>query len=826
MSPELLEAPVGAFFKGMGWAIVHETDEESIVNCDFILDDHVPEFVNFPRIKTAANIALPPDLEKNVRGVFDQSLLDNIHVQRLLHDQFNNGPEYDFIERYSQNLRKVFILKIHEYLNIGYFIDSMVIEAYKAQFDYDQIRAVLNELLLTSLKDVEFSEIDLRYIEVSYSFNENAFAVQVTFDKKDFNLQDELLNQPQKINFYNERSQFFEINHFSKRNRLTISVLWFRDQKLKNFHSYFFNEITTKIIQATSLEVKSGLEEKEEVIYNPRENAQAKKLGLARKIALFIRNYRKNEESPKSTDKLEILDVEYYMTQYPRQEALSEIDNEIKGFILKLLKDENLYDGISDFVKKIAESNLNNQTDEIKRILSGKSLSDIEETLMIHGKNEDLAGGFTRVKGASENTDDFKQTISGVTQDLTNDQKWEVQKLEISQKIEDEVSRIKADGRNVLKEDIIRVVSNQLDASEEDIRLIVGEIVVEAVAKEVVRAEVVPPEFFEKREAELIKEKAKCEAQIVRMKKVMEQMKNEMLRMRDENLKLSNSESLADNLKLKNALAKTMTALKNKDKMLEKIRADYEAVLSATQEKIHLTEERLRDTREEFAKSVENANVEKITLLEKDKEALAAQLELANKKINVISDNMDNKDLKDSDSIQKRDKEILTLKTSISMAQTLIERFKKEKAELELRLSHEAEHSQRLKDEYEKLKTMTLPDRSDSEEEIQNLMLEKRKLEEQNKTQARELKSLEQKLKFATSKMETELKRKTVAATSKGNEAYIKQLEIAGQRMSEATAEIAEKKKEAFKLKQENSVLLSKVAELEKKLAQTDKKAA
>ena len=826
MSPELLEAPVGAFFKGMGWDIVHETDVESVVNCDFILDGHVPEIIDFPRIKTSASIELPPELEKSVRGVFDQTALDNIHVQRLLHAQFNNGPEHDFIERYSQNLKKMFILKIHEYLNVGYFIDTMVIEAYKAQFDYDQIRTVLNELILSSLKDVEFSEIDQRYVEVNYAFNENAFAVQVTFDKKEFNLQEEFLSAPEKINFYNKKTQFFEVNHFSKRNRLTVSVLWFRDQKLKNFHAHFFNEITTKIIQATTLEVKSGLEEKEALNYNPRENEQAKKLGLARKIALFIRNYRKNEEAPKAVEKLEILDVEYYMTQYPRQDALAEIDDEIKGFILKLLQDENLYDGISDFVKKIADTNLDNQTDDIKRILSGKSLSDIEETLMIHGKHEDLAGGFTRVKGAPEEADDFKQTISGVTQDLTNDQKWEVQKLEISQKIEDEVSRIKGEGRNVLKEDIIRVVSTQLDASEDDVRIIVGEIVEEAVAKDVVRAEVVPQEVFNQKEAELVSQKTKYESQIVRMKKVMEQMKNEMLKMRDENLKLSNAESLADNLKLKNALAKTMTALKNKDKMLEKVRADYEAVLSATQEKIHLTEERLRDVREEFSRSSENANVERLSLLEKDNEALAAQLDLANKKINVISDNMDNKDLKESDGIQKRDKEILTLKTSISMAQTLIERFKKEKAELELRLSNEAEHSQRLKDEYEKLKTATIPDQSDSEEEIQNLMIEKRKLEEQNKAQARELKSLEQKLKFASSKMESELKRKTVAATSKGNEAYIKQLEVASQRVADATAEIAEKKKETIKLKQENTVLLAKIAELEKKLGQSDKKAA
>lgn len=839
MSPEQSTASVGAFFRDMGWEIYTEIEGEDYLKCSFILDDYLPEITNFPRVKTDPDLTFVPEIEKDVRGFFDAKNLDIAQVQNLLHAQFDQGPGYDFIERYSQNLKKVFMIKIHEYLNVGYFIDSMVIEAYKNKFDIDIIRSFLNDSLIAALKEVESNE-EQKFIEVSYSFNDQAFAVQISYEKKNFIMEEAYLQKPEKVKELVSRVNFYDVNFFSKRQRLTLSALWFKDQKLKKFKSFFLNETTSKIVESPAVEIQSGLEEKENVLYSP--NDQAKKLAVARKIALFIRNYRRNEDNAKPTAALELEDIERYMGIYPRQDALVEIDSELKQFILKLVTDEDLYNGISDVVKKIADTGLDEQTGEIKKILSGKSLADIEEMLIISGKKEDLGGGFTRIKGQAEEQDTHKQVIEGVTQDLSNNEKWELTRNQLTEKIDEEVTRIKAEGRNVLQDDIVKVVSRQLDASEDDVKFIVSGIVEEAVAKDVVKTEAVQAELEPRKVSETtvvqsaaINElqpalKEKLEGQIGRMKKVMEQMKQEMLKLRAEN-ENRNLEAFttdvkdAEHLKLKNALAKTMGALKAKEKLIEKIRHDHELVIREKDRKLMFLEDRIHEMKQEVADSPEKNLVNTINHLKAEKESLESKLELANKKINIMSENMDNKD---DDAQIKKDKEVVTLKASIRMAQTLIERFKMEKIELEAKLDTERALARKYKEEIDQKVKPTLSNHAeaDLEKELQTLSQEKKSLEDKNRLQSMELKKLEQKLKFTTSQLEAQLRKKGPQAAAKSNEAYIKQLETASQRIAEATNELSEKRKEIIKLKQENNVLSGKLSDLERKISSSDKKAA
>ncbi len=605
-----------------------------------------------------------------------------------------------------------------------------------------------------------------------------------------------------------------------------------KDDSLKNFRSCFLNETAYRIVEQATLEVRSGLEVQETVSYSPRD--QSKKIGLGRKVALFIKNYRKSEEAPKENAKLEVLDIEYYMTFYPRQEAVRDVDDELKRFILKMLKDESFYVGISDYVKNIAESNLDDKTEEIQKILSGKSLGDLEETLLINGECEDLTESFTRVKGKPEDKDDFKQVIGGVTDDLSNNEKWEIKKDLINKQIEEEVTRIKADGNNVLQDDILRVVSKHLDVSDENVKIIISGIVEEAISKDMLVKgkgieESVGQKIIFAKDGDPVS-KSKLEEQNQKMKKLMELMKQEMVRLKEENARISimtptEVEEKGDSIKLKVALAKTMSSLKSKDKILEKIKTDSELLLNEKNLKIEMLEERMRILKDDHAKSADHANLEKLTSLEFENRNLLSKLELSNKKINIISDNMESKEQGD---IVKRDKELGTLKSSIQMAQVLIERFKAEKLELEGKLQSEKDISRKYRDEYEaKMKGGASADQAIAEQEIQAFMIEKRGMEEKNKLAVNEIKKLEQKLKFATSQLESSLKKRMAPPNQqKSNEAYIKQLDVASQRLAEVNSDLAEKKKEILKFKQDNNVLTSKVAELEKKLSNLDKKAA
>lgn len=831
LARELFEAPVGAFFQKLGYELSDNFEAGQTSDEVIVLDDFLPE-LNLPRIKSSSSSVFEPEIEKNVRGCFDQTMLENPEVYNLLRSQFSGEIENDFIERYSKQLKKVFVLKIQDYLNVGYFIDSMIIEAYRGQFNYDQMRTYLNGLFAFALKEIEKNP-DQQYIDVSYSFTEQAFAVQVSFARKDFKLAEDMAPQSEQFKFLATNANFFDLNFFSKRERLTLSVLWFKEPALKKFHSYFLNETSARIVEATNLEVHSGLEEKEAIVYSARD--QGKKLTLARKIALFTKNYRRNEDAPKPTDKLEILDIEYYMSLYPRQDAMVEIDDEIKAFILKLVKDDNLYNGISEFVKKIAETGIDNQTQDIQRILAGKSLLDLEETLLINGQKEDLGGGFTRVKGQAEEADGHKQVISGVTQDLSNNDKWELTKNQLNEKIEEEVTRIKSEGRNVLQDDIVKVVSSQLAVSEDNVKIIVGGLVEEAVSNTLVKGKKLDSVSSAISETNALIDNAnkkKLEEQVTYMKQQMEQMRMEIFRLKEEKSApatsslpvIAGSDVAADTLKLKTALAKTISIMKSKDRLSEKMKLDSEAHARDKEAKIAALEERIQGIKGDYAKSADFANVEKLYELEAENKSLLSKLELANKKINIISDNMD---IKENGEIVKKDKELSTLKTSIQMAQVLIERFKSEKIELEGKLQIEKELSRKIRDEYEsKLKGLSLPNQAEIEEEIQSLMIEKKALEEKSKAQSNEIKKLEQKLKFTVSQLESSNKKKDGQGNQKSNEAYIKQLDVASKKMAEMNADMAEKKKELIKVKQENSALTNKVAELEKKLGSADKKAA
>ena len=89
-------------------------------------------------------------------------------------------------------------------------------------------------------------------------------------------------------------------------------------------------------------------------------------------------------------------------------------------------------------------------------------------------------------------------------------------------------------------------------------------------------------------------------------------------------------------------------------------------------------------------------------------------------------------------------------------------------------------------------------------------------------------KQLEQKLKMTTVQLEDFQKKKSTATSSvsKGNDIYIKQLEIANSRLADAANDLNGKKKELHKLKQENGLLNTKLAEFERKANMNDKKAS
>lgn len=827
VTSELASSPVGIFFQeelGLDLATKYVAGQEYI----FAVNNVAPEITNIPRLQTVKDI--DPKLVKFVRSSISEELFKTASGKTLLKSYFTEASEFDLVDRYSKDFKNIYTVKIHDYLNIGFFIDSIVIEAYKAKFDINKLRDYLHVALGFAFKKIEAGE-ERMPLDLSYSHNGDAFAIQISMNVEFFAGKSEFDSVLESLS---SKCNFFDVTYFQKKNKLTISSLVFRDESFKGLHSYFFTEILNKSkeeeVETPPSEVHSGLVAQEHVRYEAPAggNEQSKKLALARKFALFIKNYRNNQEAPKPLERLEQIDIEYYLTFYPRQEAIKELDEEIRTFIFRLLKDDQLFDGISDYVQKIASSNLDAQVQEIQRVLASKSLHDIEEILTIHGKPGE-AEGVTKVKGWVDTSDNEAIIVSGKDVAVANNEKWIVKRGQINEKIQDEVTRISSEGRNVVQEDIIRVVARELDAKEKDVKTVVSGIVEEVVASDLVKNQKLEEAFalkiLGKQTPDEVREK--LESQISRMKKVIEQMKNEIIRFQNEKTVegiekgITEPKDNAEVTKLRAALGKTLELAKAKDRLLEKYKGDAEINLKAKDLKIGSLENRIDELKAEFSRSREFANEEKLQKLEVENKTLQARLDLANKKVNIISDKIDNKE---SEELLKRERELEAVKQNMQMAQSVIERFKQDKLDMEARFQEEREANRRLKEEVSSGGSSAMKSElAERDAQVSILQSERKAIEEKYKLLTIELKKAEQKLKFTASQLESSNKKG--GAGQKSADAYAKQLDQANSRLNEANNEVGEKRKEIVKLKQENSLMSSKIAELEKKLG-TAKKAS
>lgn len=822
VSKELSSSEVGAFFQELGF----ELHEKFVEGQDylFIVDGACPELPTYPRMQISDD--LNAKFIPYVRSRISKDILGSEQGRKLLTSYFSDALEFDLVDRYSKDLKDIYTVKIHDYLNIGFFVDSIIVEAYKAQFDIAGLRKYLNQALEFAFKKVEASREPMP-LDVSYSHNGEAFAIQISLYADSFRGKSEFGDM---FNELTADTNYFDSTYFHKKKKLTLSSLFYKNAELKKAKAFFFTEIASRNAEVVESEANlhSGLVVKDQVNYEVTAKAeldQATKLSLARKFALFIRNFRKSEESPLPLSKLEVNDVINYLGHYPRQQALQDVDDEIKKFIFKLLKDDNLFNGLDEFVQKVASTNLDSQMNEIQKVLGGKSLNDIEDILIIKG-GKATGESSTTVKGWAESTTDSQRVSGSSDSGMSDNDRWEVRKLQLNVKLQDEVVRVNSEGRNIVQDDIVRVVAKELDVREQDAKVVMEGIVEEVVSTEALNTKKLEEEFAKKIlntqvNADLAKEK--LESQISRMKKVMDQMKNELLKLQAEKSTKEDTKALlgGDHLettKLKIALSRTMDALKAKERINEKVKADADMALKHKDLKIDFLEQRIEEVKSEFTRSREFANEEKLEKLEAENKTLALRLELANKKVNIISENIGNRD---AEAQEKRDKEVDAAKGNVQLAQSIIEGLKQDKLKLEIRSAEDRDTIRKLKEE----KGAT---RNDDEKDgiIQVLSSDRKALEDKLRLQAIELKKVEHKLKYTLSQLESSNKKKAAASGAKSADAYAKQLDQASARMSEAIAEVSEKRREIVKLKQENSMMTNKITELEKKLAILDKKVA
>ncbi|MBP9681667.1 MAG: hypothetical protein KBD76_09705 [Bacteriovorax sp.] len=809
-------ASVGAFFQDLGFEICQDDDGSD--DYAFVINQNYDGKKNVSFLNTLENFQ---ELSTGLnQSFFDSSFLSNKNVLNLLKSYFSFTEEFDLVDKFSQKFKNIYTIKIQDSLNIGHLIDIVAVEAYKNQFMHEDIRDYLHVLLRKSLKMIEGLE-ESSPIDLSFSYSDVGFAVEFSFIVPPSLLKKEVSS----LKEMRGKSHFYELSYAKKRERLVISSLWFKDKDLKTFKSYFFSEKVgiRKLTDSESLLVNVLDQEVEFVTYQANEQGsdQSRRIHLARKFCFFIKKVRKMQEEPVGIDFLTTDDIDTYLEKYPKKDALNELDLDLKKFILKMLKDEEIYEGVSEYVTRISQSNLNPFVEEVQKILGEKSLEDISEIFKVKGIN-DLADDVIRIKGVT---------------DVRTDEEWELKKTAIIERIKDEVTLLKGQDKNIVESDIIRVVASELEASIEDVQVIVASLIEEAILNAPMPKEHLEEAFVrvfsgsnKQMGADL--ESDKLTALVIRQKETIERMSGELDSLRDEIKMLKIQEimpstediQMAKFAELKRALTKSVEVIRAKDKFLTKLKEDHEKIIDAKDLRYSELEARIDQLHEERTNSEEHNNKEKIEKLQNENRALTAKLELALRKINIINGNIDRQD---HDSGNKKDKDVVMLKNELHMAQTSIEQYKQECTDLEYKLIQEKEKLIKLRDE----KATHSKSNTESEEAlITSLASEKRGLEEKLKQQVLENKKMEQKLKYSSAQLEESKKKKGSSLMStvntKNNDNYIKQIDNLNGRMQEVSTDLVEKKKEIFKLKQENVTLVAALSEMEKKISSYEKKAS
>jgi hypothetical protein len=812
---ELFSSPIGVFFQENDCELFSEFSSEK--DYVFAVDAICPEVLNLPRLITDKSKELPAKLTPLVRAYINTENFSYPQAKKVLTDYFIETRDFDLVERYSSDFKNIYTLKIHDYLNIGFFIDSIVVDAYKAGFDVNAVREYLNKALSYAVKKVEKSRVHTP-VDLAYSHNKHSLAMRMIFQSEHF-------EGPQEISMeeFSKGVNFFDVTFFRKKKQIIFSSLMFKDEAMKNVQATFFTEIASRAHRpdnASSSSLDLALEVKERIMYEPEKSvaekvAQSGRITLARKFAMFIAKYRETEEDPKNIIGLDVYDVEEYLGFYPNQEVTLSLDTETKNLILRILQDDTLFSGIGEEVQRISKSGIDDQVDDFQRVFGQKTLSDVEDIFIIRGSQQDSVSDHLKVK-----------SWIGDRADLSDNEKWEIKRTKIKSKIELEAKKIFSEGRSVVVDDLINVVTGELKADVEDVKKIVNVIIEEVVTNDLVLSKKLEDAFEQKilSTPRVDHDREKMEAQIQKMKKVILHLKNEVVKAQtpiivDKTLPPSETD---DTVRLRGALIKSINVIKAKDRSIERMKEEFEVSSRNKDYKIDTLEIRIENMQKEMLKQRDLSNEERAIEVEAENRNLVARLEVANKKIENISHNFDNHE---NEVIAKKDREIDVLKTSISKTQSIIERFKQDRIQYEARIEELQTNYTKLKEEQQSSNPVALKqDLMDRDSIIQSLSNEKKLFDERLRAQGLELKKAEQKLKFVTSQMESLSKKK--GNSTKGSEAHTKQIEQLTNRAAEITADLSEKKKEIHKLKQENFVMSSKMAELEKKLSYLDKKAS
>jgi len=242
-------------------------------------------------------------------------------------------------------------------------------------------------------------------------------------------------------------------------------------------------------------------------------------------------------------------------------------------------------------------------------------------------------------------------------------------------------------------------------------------------------------------------------------------------------------------------------------------------------------ENKLEHFKERCGNTQEQAN--ELKILQKQNAALQSQIDLQAARSENLSERMtqQKEDMahRDTSELTKFRERIATVETDKQQLKDQLTRLDFSHRELSKKLQEKENEILRLRQsETENNANTDDKGKLDLEKQLEELKLKERSAQHEVKAQALKVRQMEQKLKFSQAQIDKQSSRAGAAASANsGSTNDEKRLEKINQKLAESmkaqSLEIADKKKEAIKLKAENNQLLHKITELERQLSKVAK---
>ncbi|PIK13906.1 hypothetical protein [Halobacteriovorax sp. JY17] len=798
-----------------------------------------------------------------------QSEIERTFFKRLLGDsatlQVNSGL--------TEELRSLGKVKVTDHLNSGFYCDSISVKAAEEGFDFFNIKKGLFHLF-NYVSEVIQKEKGSFPLDVDFGICGDTFFLQAHFPVEKFYSElvwKALSKEEGSLSGMGKEATSLDIYTLKSSSKLVITSAWTKD--VSSSKSIYIHGIDKFKAVRPSLEG----EKPNKVKINYKEDLHlelGKDKGKSISLSSISRIVNFLEMKEIDVEEITLDSLAGVLRDYPNQNLISKLDLDSKEEILNLLLNSQKHNEIKEsleikktssnqkeilekFLKKVESLNIDeaneivslgvqDYTEAIERVSGWVDEAD-ETTTVIKGAREDIGETSQLIKGSKEEEDNEKVIINGSQEDLgQNKDILEVKSLKVNEEAERDFSNVKGElpkwrsTRDSLVADIKRKISSDEIKGHEDLSVQVSTMLRErmnisegessALVQGLLNDSVLETVSDEKREVpsfdstefEKLKEaSAKKDIQLSRMMKLIDVMKKELLVSSSKNNKV-------DDVRHDVEISRLNTELERKNKQIEILKTNTENIVT-NNETEKRTNEAIDHVLHKGLASAEAKGYEsKIKTLETMLEEAKERSETLNTKLEDEKRN----------STSKADADTTHFREKMMKSQVIINKLQKENKEL----GAEVENLKKVQAE---LSEVVVPSRNlesdqnlvvEKEREIEKLVLEIKKGSDQNKAIGLKIKQLEQKNKFLTAQVEESSSKNgsgrssTQSSDSAKFQHKIKQLEKLNNNFKaesdKAKAELAEKKKEILKYKQEANLLKSKVTEFERKLAINKKKAA